>query len=150
MDWQSASHTSTDMVEGEGSYSLTPSIYASNESRYIWMSCYQKCSYDSADVLIHCIPISLLILLNTKDLVNRNSKPTIQEGADKSLAFPISPTFRLIILLSHQSLLFRMSDLNFIIVAWLFNYFADLRWKWHKTTEISLQKSAEQWWNNSS
>jgi hypothetical protein len=27
-------------------------------------------------------------------------------GADKSLAFPISPTFILIILLSHQSLLF--------------------------------------------
>jgi hypothetical protein len=30
----------------------------------------------------------------------------IRRGADKSLAFPISPTFILIILLSHQSLLF--------------------------------------------
>jgi hypothetical protein len=30
----------------------------------------------------------------------------IRRGADKSLAFPISPTFKLIILSSHQSLLF--------------------------------------------
>jgi hypothetical protein len=41
----------------------------------------------------------------------------VHRGADKSLAFPISPTFILIIILSRQRLLFCMSDLNLKIVA---------------------------------
>jgi hypothetical protein len=47
----------------------------------------------------------------------------ICRGADKSLAFHISPTFILIILLSHKSLLFFMPNLNFVIVACLCNVY---------------------------
>jgi hypothetical protein len=44
-------------------------------------------------------------------------KYSLHRGAVKSLAFAISPTFILVILLSHQNLLFGMSDLNFISIA---------------------------------
>jgi hypothetical protein len=50
----------------------------------------------------------LLLLLSFVNARTLRLTSKLRRDADKSLAFPISPTFGLIILLSHQSLLFCM------------------------------------------
>jgi hypothetical protein len=69
-----------------------------------------------------------------------------------SLALPLSPTYILTILLSHQSSFLYMSGLSVIIVAWLFNFYcrnevimtqnrADITAKEHKSgDEMSFLK----------
>lgn len=65
----SHTHTCTDTV-------LFPlPNYTPNESRYVTISCYQKCSNDSTDVVIHCTSRILYVIQTLWDWVDEYWHP---------------------------------------------------------------------------